>query len=203
MSPASSNYKVHPFRPQLLTTRRAQQYAALSGFTLTEVCVALFVCVLFGAAAFTTNQRLLVALKSQKETTAATMAMQWRMESFRATAFSNIATKDYVKNNILKVRTTTVTDANGNVITVDPFQALGGLQEQLTIGVYPPDGSTNTVLSWDSSHQGGQDISVNNNLANTPTNLLRVDILLTWTSANGRSRTRQLSSVFGIGNIAP
>jgi prepilin-type N-terminal cleavage/methylation domain-containing protein len=171
------------------------------GFTLGEVLVAIGVAVIFAGAAFTTNQRLLIALKSQKETTAATMVLQQRMETFRATAFSNIANKDYVKNNILTVRTATTVDVNGNSVTVDPFAPLGSITEQITIGVYPADGSANIAVSWDASHPGGQDISNNNNLASA--NLLRVDVLETWTSANGRSRSRQLSSVFGIGNIAP
>jgi Tfp pilus assembly protein PilE len=172
-----------------------------SGFTLVEVGMAIAMTTIFGLAAFATNQRLLIALKAQKETSAATMAMQWRMETFRATGFTNVATKDYVKNNILKKRTATITDANGNVTTINPFAALGSIKEQLTIGVYPPDGSTNTVMSWDAQHAGGQDISVNNNLATA--NMLKVDVLETWTSANGRQRQRQLSTVVTIGNIAP
>jgi prepilin-type N-terminal cleavage/methylation domain-containing protein len=171
------------FKHSAARSRRRQR-----GFTLGEVSVAIAVSVIFAGAAFTTNQRLLVALRSQKETTAATMVLQQRMETFRATSFTNIADKNYVKTNILTVRT-------------GSEAALGGLTEQITIGVYPPDGSTNTVVSWDASHPTGQDISVNTNLATAT--LLRVDVIETWTSANSRSRSRQLSSVFGIGNIAP
>ena len=165
------------------------------GFTLAEVVVALGICVIFAIAAFASNQRLLVTLKNQKETTAATMALQWRMEGFRATAFSNIANHDYVKNNILTART--ATDASDN--TIDPFAPLGEVTERITIGVYPPDGSTPTVMSWDANHPGGQDISTNTNLGNAT--LLEVDILETWTSADGRSRSRQMSTIVGIGNI--
>jgi type II secretory pathway pseudopilin PulG len=175
----------------LSTTRKSVS----SAFTLAEVVVALGICVIFAVAAFAGNQRLLLALKSQKETTAATMALQWRMESFRATAFSNIGNHDYVKNNILTVRT--ATDASGN--TIDPFAPLGGVTEKITIGVYPADGSTPTVMSWDPSHPAGQDISTNSSLGTAT--LLQVDILETWTSADGRSRSRQMSTIVGIGNI--
>ena len=172
----------------------------VSGFSFPDVCVAILVCALFGIAVFATNQRLLLSLKSQKETTAAAMVMQWRMENFRATAFSDIATKDYVKNNILKVRTASIVDANGNSITVDPFGPLSDtIVEQFTIGVYPDDGSTKTVLSWDNQHTAGQDISVNNNL--DAASMLKVDVLETWTSADGRQRQRQLSTVVTLGNV--
>ena len=184
---------------KLSTTNRHNS----GGFTLVEVAIAVGVVALFGLATFQTNARLLQALKAQKETTAVTTAMQWRMEIFRATAFSDIADKDYVKNNILKVRTPK--DANGNPIldstgtAVDPFAALGSITEQLTIGVYPADGSTNTVLSWDAQHAGGQTISTNNNLGNAK--MLKVDVLETWTSASGRQRQRQLSTIVTLGNI--
>jgi hypothetical protein len=46
-----------------------------------------------------------------------------------------------------------------------------------------------------------QVLSSNDNLADY--NLLQVDLLLQWTSENGRLRTRQLSAVFGKGNIGP
>ena len=180
-------------------SRNSIRSDADSAFTLAEVLVALGVVAMFGMAVFTTNERLLLALKSQKETTAATTALQWRMETFRATSFSNIAaagtSSDYVKTNILTART--ATDSNNN--TVDPFAALGSITEQFTIGVYPADGSTNTVMSWDANHQSGQYISQNTSLSSAT--LLKVDVLETWTSAGGRQRQRQLSTIVGIGNV--
>src|SRR6516165_3448525 len=58
-------------------------------FTLAEVLVAIGVATLFGLAAFATNERLLIALKAQKESTAASMMLQERMEGFRALAYSD------------------------------------------------------------------------------------------------------------------
>ena len=170
-----------------------------AGFTLAEVAIAMGIVAMFGAAAFTTNQRLLVALKSQKETVAATTAMQWRMEALRATSFTNVANKDYVKNNILTTRTAQIT-ANSSTVTVDPFAALGSITEQITVGAYPPNGSANTVISWDASHTSGQDISTGDfNITDSAnpkyTRMLKVDVLETWTSANGRQRQRQLSTI--------
>lgn len=179
-----------------------------AGFTLVEVLIAIGVCVIFAVAAFATNERLVVALKSQKETTAATAVLQWRMEQFRATPFSCIngnssicqpptgTAADYVKNYVLGVRT--ATDANSN--TVDPFAPLGSITEQFTINQYPaPSPSpTPTVISWSASN-GATYVSQNANLSSQ--NLLKVDILETWTSAGGRQRQRQLSTIVGIGNV--
>src|ERR1700758_1216684 len=71
------------------------------GFTLAEVLIAIVVCVIFAVAAYATNERLLLSLKAQRETTAASMMLQERMEKFRANAYTQIADKDFVKNNIL------------------------------------------------------------------------------------------------------
>jgi len=180
----------------------------VEGFTLAEVLIAICVCVIFAVATYATNERLSIALKSQKETTAATTVLQWRMEQFRATPFSCIngnsaicvppsgTAADYVKNYILGVRT--ATDANGN--TVDPFAPLGSITEQFTINQYPaPSPSpTPTVMTW-SLGSGSAYVSQNTNLSSV--NLVQVDILETWTSAGGRQRQRQLSTIVGIGNV--
>jgi type II secretory pathway pseudopilin PulG len=159
-----------------------------AGFTFTELCIAMVVCLLFGAAVFATNSRLLLALKTQKESTAATMVLQQRMESLRAASYSQVADKDYLKNTIFS--SSTGSD--------DP---LGNLNEQVAVGVYGDTSITPIMLLRDPQHQTPQTLSNNDNLTNY--NLLQVDLLLQWTSSNGRLRTRQLSAIFGKGNIGP
>jgi hypothetical protein len=159
-----------------------------TAFTFPELCVAIAVAVLFGLAVFGTNSRLLVALKAQKETTAATMVLQQRMESLRACSFTQIATKDYVKNIL-----STPTGSEG---------PLGSLSEQVAVGVYGSPAVAPIILLRNPQNESSpQELSTNANLTNY--NLLQVDLLLQWTSANGRTRTRQLSAVFGKGNIGP
>ena len=77
----------------------------LAGFTFAELCVAITVTALFGAAVFATHSRLMIALKTQKESTAATMVLQQRMESLRACSFTQVATKDYLESNIFDAAT--------------------------------------------------------------------------------------------------
>ena len=73
--------------------------------------------------------------------------------------------------------------------------------EQVAVGVYGDTSVTPIMLLRNPQHQTPQMLSNNDNLTNY--NLLQVDLLLQWTSANGRTRTRQLSAVFGKGNIGP
>lgn len=161
---------------------------ATAGFTFSELCVTIVVAVLFGAGAFATNSRLLYALRTQKETTAATMVLQQRMESLRACSFTQVATKDYLKNNIFN----TATGSEG---------PLYKLSEQVSVGVFGDTTVNPIMLLRNAQHTSPQTLSSNDTLTNY--NLLQVDLLLQWTSENGRLRTRQLSAVFGKGNIGP
>src|SRR6266404_3184911 len=63
----------------------------LTGFTLAEVLIAIAVCVIFGVAAFATNARRLIALKTQREMTAASMMLQERMEALRSLSYTGLA----------------------------------------------------------------------------------------------------------------
>jgi Tfp pilus assembly protein PilE len=169
-----------------------------AGFTLAEVLIAIGVCVVFGVASFATNERLLVALKSQKETAAATMMLQERMETFRSLAFSNVADKDYVHNNVVQVSTT----SEG---------PLGNLNETITVSGYvataspspsPSATPSDNYNQWlrNSQHTNGQELNHDDNLANQ-FDLVKVDISINWKGANGRTRYRELAAVFGKGNI--
>ena len=173
-----------------------------SAFTLVDVCIAVAVCGLLGAAVFATNERLLVGLKAEKETNAASMMLQERMEQFRTTAYSNIADYSYVRNNI--VQNPTVSEA-----------PLGGFSETITVSGYlstagaagyPTDGSTPNQWVRSSQYPSGNQISLysaSTTALGTNYNLIQVDILISWTSTNGRTRTRDLTSVFGKGNVGP
>jgi type II secretory pathway pseudopilin PulG len=159
-------------------------------FTLVEVTVALAVCVIFGAAAAATNSQLLRALKNSKEAAGASMMLQERKEQLRAIAFNSIANATYIHDNIFQNPTTSE-------------WPLGFLSEKVTVDAYPnsaPGGPI--VLLRNSTYPNCQIVSSNSNLSYPSQNLLRVDVVLTWTSSSGRSRTRQFSEVFSYpGNI--
>jgi Tfp pilus assembly protein PilE len=158
-------------------------------FTLVDVMMALVVTALFGLAAFETNSRLVLALKNQKGSTAATMALQERKESLRGTAFNSIAAANYMHDNIF----TNPTSSEG---------PLSSLSETVTVDAYPTPTGSPTVLLRNSQYPSCQIVSSNSNLAYPSQRALRVDVVLTWTSSNNRSRTRQFSEIFTYpGNI--
>jgi hypothetical protein len=176
---------------------RASRSQQTHGFSFAEVCMGMLVCALFAGAAFGTNQRLLMALRTQKETTAATMILQQRMEALRASSFTNVASTAYLTDSIFKLPTST--DADPSFWQL--YQQLGNLTEQVAVGVYGDTSQVPIVLNRDSQHSYPQTLSDNGNLTNYP--LLQVDLVLQWTGANGRTRTRTMSGIFGKGNIGP
>ena len=196
-----------------------------SGFTLAEVLIAIVVCVIFAIAAYATNERLLLSLKAQRETTAASMMLQERMEKFRARAYSEISNKDFVKNNILTFnpspspsptpafppnhgtsQSQNATWSEGPLNNVKETVTVSGYQVAVSPNPTPSATPSDNYNQWlrDTSSGNGQPQEQNHddNLSNQ-FDLVKVDISITWTSANGRSRTRDLSAIFGKGNIGP
>lgn len=181
----------------------------IGAFTLAEVLIGLVVCVLFGAAAFATNQRLLLSLKSQRETTAASMMLQERMEALRGIYYSNLAST--TASGTTSPTTMTTADII-QTVTSSEAQLGSTLTETVTVGGnlttaggsgYPGDGSVANVWTRGGGSTTATLASPSNSSLASNYDLLQVDIALSWTSANGRTRHRELSSVFGKGNLGP
>jgi prepilin-type N-terminal cleavage/methylation domain-containing protein len=170
-------------------------------FTLVEVLIAIAVAALFGLAAFATNERLLVALRTQKETTAATMMLQERMEAFRSLMYSGVA------SNTSSGSTNPPSSAADIVATATTSEApLGSLTETITVSGYQlaPSGSSTThsnVWQRNATYPTGNmtDTVGAFDLAGNY-DLIKVDIQVSWTSAGGRTRNRELSTICGKGN---
>lgn len=185
----------------MLTRLRNSKGAYSVGFTLTEVLIALAVCALFGLASFATNERLLVALKTQKEATAATMMLQERMEAFRSLMYSGVA------NNTSSGSTNPPSTAADIVAAATTSEApLGGMTETITVSGYQlaPSGTSTThsnVWQRNATYPTGNmtDTVGSFDLAGNY-DLIKVDIQVTWTSAGGRTRNRESAAIFGKGN---
>lgn len=180
-------------------TRRPGENA----FTLAEVLIAAGVAAFFGLAAFATNQRLLIALKSQKESTAASMMLQERMESFRALGYSDVANSQPGSSPAVSP-SPAITAANIVQTPTGSEAPLANLNETVTVSGYllASNGTASSHTNqWvrNSTYPTGNQVDTNSSLA-TNYDLLKVDILLNWTGAGGRSRARDLSAIFGKGN---
>jgi prepilin-type N-terminal cleavage/methylation domain-containing protein len=189
-----------------LSLRRSGRTA---GFTLVEVAIAIVVAVIFAGAAFATNERLLLMLKNQRETTAATMMLQEQMEAFRSLAYTGVGSNTASAS---PSPPATAADITANA-TVSEAQLGGGingnLQETITVSGYmdtsgncPPTTAAQNQWVRNSTYPTGN-LAASSSVLATNYDLLKVDIQVSWTSANGRTRNREITSVFGKGNIGP
>ncbi len=198
---------VYPGYSAIQSWRSSQARRGLSGrrgaFTLAEVLVTVVVCAVFCTGAFAVNSQMLKSLRAQKETNAATMMLQERLEAFRALAYSDVTSNvPQLPANITAadiVRTGTTSEAAlGNLsetITVSGYLTKSG-----TAGNYPTDGSRANKWLRNAQFPTGQSLDTNSSLV-ASYDLVKVDILLSWVSADGRRRTRQIATIFGKGNI--
>ena len=190
------------------STQNRPKGDARRGFTLAEVLVAIAVAVLFGTAAFATNERLLLTLRAQRESTAATMMLQERMEAFRSLTYGQVATNTVSA-------TPSPSPASAADVVYNPTvseSVLGGitgtLQETITVSGYmdssgnnPPTTAAQNQWIRSSANPTGSLQSPSSTTLATNYDLLKVDIQISWTGANGRTRNREMESVFGKGNI--
>ncbi len=178
----------------------------VSGFTLVEVLIAIAVVATFGLAAFETNERLLMMLKAQRETSAASMMLQERMEAFRSLSFSGLSS--YATSGSSTPPATSA-DVVANS-TISEGQLGGGisgsLTETVTVSGYmdtsgncPPTTASSTQWVRNAAQPTGNLISSTANMVSNY-DLLQVDIQLSWTSASGRTRRREMTAIFGKGN---
>ena len=178
---------------------------------MAEVLIAIVVAVIFGIAAFATNARLMIALKTQRETTAASMMLQERMEALRSLSYTGLSsTSSSASASPSPSPPTYTADVVANT-TVSEAQLGGGvsgsLTETVTVSGYmdtagncPP--TTAAQMQWirNSSSPTGSLQSGYSSTLGTSYDLLQVDVQLSWTSANGRTRKREMTAIFGKGN---
>jgi prepilin-type N-terminal cleavage/methylation domain-containing protein len=181
-----------------------------SGFTLAEVLIAIVVAVIFGVAAFATNARLMISLKTQRETTAASMMLQERMEALRSLSYTGLASTSASASASPSPSPPTYTADIVADTTVSEAQLGGGingtLTETITISGYMDTAGNSPPTTAGSSQWVRNAANPTGNLASSTANmasnydLLQVDIQLSWTSANGRTRKREMTAIFGKGN---
>jgi prepilin-type N-terminal cleavage/methylation domain-containing protein len=177
-------------------------YRRSHAFTLAEVLIAVAVVALFGVASFATNERLLVALKTQRETTAATLMLQERMEAIRSLMYSGVC------SNVLDSATVppgTMADVVANGTTSEA--PLGGLSETIVMTPYaaaPGAASTtthtNTWVRNSTYPTGNMTDTVGSFDVASNYDLVQVSITVSWNSTGGRTRTRTITTICGKGN---
>jgi hypothetical protein len=166
---------------------RRRRRRPVEAFTLVETGMATMMVATVVGALFLSNGRVLQMLRFQKETIAATHCFQERMEKIRGTPFTEITDSNYLRNTLL------ATDPPSKSL-------LANSRETVTVSAYPPDAMVLSTAEVTRANGSATVNSSNPDLVNGW--LVRIDLELTWTSIDGRSRLRRTSTVIGKGHIS-
>lgn len=139
------------------------------------------------AGLFTMNSFGFKTVRAGKETVAASLVVQERIDQLRKGTWINVTDPAYVQ--------TLLGAAPG---AGDP---LPGRTERITINAYPAVSPTPTPIQVTRAANGTVTInSSNNTLRQQP--MVRADVTTTWTaSRTGRTRTRTIATVIAQGGI--
>ncbi len=160
---------------------------SLSGVALLEVLMAGTTIALFMAGLFTMNSFSVKTVRAGRETVAASLIVQERLDQLRKGTWINVTDPAYV-------RTLLSTPAGSGA-------ALSGLTERVTLNVYPAVAPTPVPTVVRRAANGTVTIvSSNATLSTQPT--LRADVTTTWAgNRTGATRTRTVSTVIAQGGI--
>ncbi len=158
-----------------------------SGFTLIESCIATAITGLSLLALFDTNAYQIRLVKSTRETNAASLTLQERIESMRVSNWRHLTDASYVQGTLFA----TATKSSG---------PLASLQETLTISAYP---NPSVCEPLNVVHQQGSNAVINTaGTGLSRQRIARVDLSVTWRSTNGQTMERASSTLISNSGVS-
>lgn len=159
---------------------------ACSGFTLIEAMVAAAISAIFLSSLFAMNLGSMEAIRSAKESTAASQALQQRMESMRIANWHEVTDAAWLRDNLLN------TEVPGG-------EQLKNLVETVTLVPYGSASVGNTQLNR--THGTVTIVNQNSNLL--AENAVKVIWTANYTGApNDHAATRQIVAILAKGGVA-
>ncbi|MBA3881986.1 MAG: prepilin-type N-terminal cleavage/methylation domain-containing protein [Chthoniobacterales bacterium] len=182
-----------------MNTRANRRNGNAEGFSLVEVMVAAVLVTIFFVSILELNAMCLRYIDASKESLAALQSIQDRSETLRNRVFSDLTRTTCGPCVPVAPATTCVTtpcvhDLMATPANPAPFSQKAA--EVVTISNYPP--TLNGVTQFTRSPNGS--VATNSLRTNPVTDLVKVDVKVTWTMAlGGRARTEQTSSIVANG----
>lgn len=157
-----------------------------AGFTLLEALVAAAISAMFLSSLFAMNLSSMETIRSAKESTAASQALQQRLESMRIANWHQVTNAVWLRDNLLH------TEVPGG-------ELLKGLVETVTLVPYGSSNVGNTQLT----RVNGQASIVNQNSTLLTENAVKVIWTVNYTGApNDHASTRQIVAILAKGGVA-
>lgn len=158
-----------------------------SGAVIAEALAAAMIIGLFMGGLFEMNALSMRTVRSGKETVAASLILQERLDQVRNTKWVTVSDGSYLQS----VLSTAAASS----------PALSQLTEQITVSAYPAASPAPTATVVTRAANGATAVvSSNAALIKQPT--VRADVTITWLSnSKGKPRTRTLSTIIAEGGI--
>ncbi len=157
-----------------------------AGFTLLEAVVAAAISALFLSSLFAMNLSSMETIRAAKESTAASQALQQRMESMRIANWHEVTDAVWLRDNLLN------TDVPGS-------EQLKNLTETVTLVPYGSSSVGNTQLT----RSNGQATIVNQNASLLTENAVKIIWTAAFTGApNNHPSSRQIVAILAKGGVA-
>ena len=155
-------------------------------FTLVEVVVTLGVLLIALAGIAAVNSGTFALVRSAKQSSAASLSLQERVEQLRISNWRQITDAQYLKDTFF-----------GR--SIRNMAAIPTATETITISSYP-DASTTEPVKVQRTSTGVRILTSGSEISNEP--LARVDIRIEWPGNNGRLRMRETSTIISKGGVA-
>ena len=159
-------------------------------FTLIEAAVASMVIAIFLGSMFTLNSACLSLVRNAKDSAAAMLSNQERVEQLRSCNWSQITDRFYIRDTVMSQATQT-------------GQALSNATEivRITEQGFLPANTTPAMFEVTRTPNGASFSGANDNRNTIDSRMLKIDITVNWHALGGRSRSRSSTSVIAKGGL--
>ncbi|MHA3774737.1 prepilin-type N-terminal cleavage/methylation domain-containing protein [Verrucomicrobiota bacterium sgz303538] len=174
---------------QLVCAGKKPHRSSSAGFSFVEALIAISIIAISLGALMTLNGQQLRVVKIARDTNAATLYQQERVEQLRQMRWPDLTSSDFVANTYMRNRPRSKA-------------ALDQISETVTIAAYPVATQGSKALRVDQSTDGTATVdSTQNGFALANERLVRVDLLLKWKGADGRQRERSTATLISDSGI--
>ncbi len=163
----------------LYNFQKAASVRLNQGFTLIEAMVSLMIALVTLTGIMTMNSQALKMVQSNRQSGAASLCLQERVEQLRLATWSQVTSSSFLRDGFLQ-------------IPVSSSAPLHGLIERVTVTEYPgTTGATPLVVE----REDGVTRVISDNATLSSQTLARVDLRVTWEGDQNRIRVRESVAV--------
>ena len=170
-----------------ITTNLKRSLGGAAGFTIAEAIVSTAVVMIGMAAVMVLNSAHLRFVKSTRQSNAATLALQERVEQMRLGNWRNMTNATFLRDTVLAT-------APKSAAPLDRFA------EKITVTAYPDESAAQKLIV--TRYADGTRSTLVSGAGLTTQRLAKIELEANWIGADGRLRTRAIDTVLSNGGIS-